>query len=122
MIGGVYWPLEIEPQFMKKMADFVPQTWAMREFTELIAKGGSSSDIMSYTGILLIFAVVFFGIGLTRFILASYYGTCTQMLRNRLYRNYLINLSQVKKAAFLLELASFLNLDFVRKQKVCLVS
>lgn len=66
MIGGVYWPLEIEPQFMQRMADFVPQTWAMRGFTELIAKGGSSIDIMSYTGILLLFAIIFFSIGLTR--------------------------------------------------------
>ncbi len=66
MISGMYWPLEIEPAFMQRIADFIPQTWAMRGFTELIARGGSVSDIASYAGILLAFAAVFFIIGLYR--------------------------------------------------------
>ncbi|MCP8971263.1 ABC transporter permease [Ectobacillus ponti] len=66
MIGGVYWPLEIEPKLMQRIADFVPQTWAMRGFTELTAKGGSVMDMGLYAGILLAFAAVFFAVGLTR--------------------------------------------------------
>lgn len=66
MIAGVYWPIEIEPLFMQRIADFVPQTWAMRGFTELIARGGAAGDIMAYAGILAVFAAVFFAVGLTK--------------------------------------------------------
>ncbi|WP_264448506.1 ABC transporter permease [Bacillus cereus] len=66
MIGGLYWPIEIEPAWMQTAANFVPQTWAMRGFTELIVRGGTLADIGGYIGILILFAGVFFVIGLTR--------------------------------------------------------
>ncbi|WP_002151359.1 ABC transporter permease [Bacillus cereus] len=66
MISGLYWPVEIEPAWMQAAANFVPQTWAMRGFTELIVRGGTLADIGGYIGILILFAGVFFVIGLTR--------------------------------------------------------
>ena len=66
MIGGLYWPIEIEPAWMQTAANFVPQTWAMRGFTELIVRGGTLADIGGYIGILILFAGVFFIISLTR--------------------------------------------------------
>ena len=66
MISGLYWPVEIEPSWMQTAANFVPQTWAMRGFTELIVRGGTLADIGGYIGILILFAGVFFVIGLTR--------------------------------------------------------
>ncbi|MDQ0176403.1 ABC transporter permease [Bacillus chungangensis] len=27
MLAGVYWPIEIMPDFMQRLADFIPQTW-----------------------------------------------------------------------------------------------
>ncbi|CUB11743.1 Inner membrane transport permease YbhR [Bacillus cereus] len=66
MIGGLYWPIEIEPAWMQAAANFVPQTWAMRGFTELIVRGGTLADIGGYIGILILFAGVFFIISLTR--------------------------------------------------------
>lgn len=66
MISGLYWPVEIEPAWMQTAANFVPQTWAMRGFTELIVRGGTLADIGGYIGILSLFAGVFFVIGLTR--------------------------------------------------------
>lgn len=66
MISGLYWPVEIEPAWMQTAANFVPQTWAMRGFTELIVRGGTLADIGGYIGILILFAGVFFVIGLTR--------------------------------------------------------
>ncbi|PGO22916.1 ABC transporter ATP-binding protein [Bacillus cereus] len=66
MISGLYWPVEIEPAWMQTAANFVPQTWAMRGFTELIVRGGTLADIGGYVGILILFAGVFFVIGLTR--------------------------------------------------------
>ncbi|MGE7884936.1 ABC transporter permease [Bacillus sp. NPDC094077] len=66
MISGLYWPIEVEPTWMQTVANFVPQTWAMRGFTELIVRGGTLADIGGYIGILILFAGVFFIIGLTR--------------------------------------------------------
>ncbi|MGE7635695.1 ABC transporter permease [Bacillus paramycoides] len=66
MISGLYWPIEIEPAWMQAAANFVPQTWAMRGFTELIVRGGTLADIGGYIGILSLFAGVFFIVGLTR--------------------------------------------------------
>ncbi|PLS16119.1 ABC transporter permease [Bacillus sp. M6-12] len=66
MISGVYWPLEIEPMFMQKMADFLPQTWAMRGFTDLVANGGSLTDVLDNVGILLAFAALFMVLGMRK--------------------------------------------------------
>lgn len=66
MLGGIFWPLEVVPELMQKVAQFVPQTWAMKGFTELMARGGTLGDIWEYVLILLGFAVVFLGIGISR--------------------------------------------------------
>ena len=69
MLGGVYWPLEVVPSFMQKIAEFVPQTLAMRGFAELIARGGGVADILGLVAILLGFAVVFLARGFPGFVM-----------------------------------------------------
>lgn len=64
MISGLYWPIEIEPEWMQQLANFVPQTWAMRGFTELMVRGGGLVDIAGYIGVLFLFAIIFFSLGL----------------------------------------------------------
>lgn len=66
MLGGVFWPLEVVPAFMQKIAQFVPQTWAMKGFTELMARGGGVGDILGAVAILMGFAVVFLAMGIAR--------------------------------------------------------
>ncbi|MFD2442978.1 ABC transporter permease [Bacillus sp. CGMCC 1.16607] len=66
MISGVYWPIEIEPVFMQKMAEFFPQTWAIRGFTELMANGGSLVNILDSLGILFGFALLFLFVGMRK--------------------------------------------------------
>nr|WP_285852366.1 ABC transporter permease [Robertmurraya korlensis] len=66
MISGVYWPLEITPEFMQKIAQFLPQTWAMSGFTELLTNGGGVVDIIDTIGLLFGFAVLFLVIGMSR--------------------------------------------------------
>lgn len=66
MLGGVYWPIGMVPDVMQKMANFVPQTWAMDGFTTLIAESGSVGDIVMPLLVLLGFAVLFLSIGLSR--------------------------------------------------------
>ncbi|MFS0880689.1 ABC transporter permease [Metabacillus niabensis] len=66
MLGGVYWPLEIMPDFMQQLAKFVPQYWGLEGFAELSARGGTVLDILVPVGILLAFTAVFLVIGMTR--------------------------------------------------------
>ncbi|WP_407270538.1 ABC transporter permease [Radiobacillus sp. PE A8.2] len=66
MLAGVYWPLEIVPSFMQTIAEFIPQTWAMKGFNEVIARGGSLLDITLPIIILLAFSAVFLLIGSLR--------------------------------------------------------
>ncbi|MGB8956665.1 MAG: ABC transporter permease, partial [Tumebacillaceae bacterium] len=66
MLGGIYWPLDIVSDTMRKIADFVPQTWAMEGFTQVVARGGTLADIGTQVAVLLAFAAVFLVAGLTR--------------------------------------------------------
>ncbi|MFV2047773.1 ABC transporter permease [Metabacillus litoralis] len=66
MLGGVYWPLEIMPDFMQQAARFVPQYWGLEGFTELAARGGNILDIIYPICVLLIFTGVFLTIGMKR--------------------------------------------------------
>jgi len=62
MIGGCFWPIEIMPAFMQKLANFVPQKWAIEAMT-LGAAGETLSGIALPLGILLLFAAVLLGFG-----------------------------------------------------------
>ena len=62
MIGGCFWPVDIMPPFMRKLANFVPQRWAI-EAMDLGASGASLAGIALPLGILLLFAAVLLGFG-----------------------------------------------------------
>jgi ABC-2 type transport system permease protein len=66
MLSGVYWPIEIAPEFMQKMAEFLPQTWAMKGFTEIIVSGGTLIDIIDNIAILIGFGLLFLAVGMKR--------------------------------------------------------
>ncbi|MCA1065936.1 ABC transporter permease [Rossellomorea sp. AcN35-11] len=66
MLAGVYWPVEIMPDFIQGVAKFLPQYWGMAGFTELTVRGGGMTDILAPVGILVGFAVVFLIVGLRR--------------------------------------------------------
>jgi len=62
MIGGCFWPIGIMPDFMQKIANFVPQKWAIDAAMKL-ADGEKLTTIASNLGILLLFAVLLLSIG-----------------------------------------------------------
>ncbi|WP_203362846.1 ABC transporter permease [Bacillus sp. REN10] len=66
ILGGVYWPLSLVPDFMQNIAQFIPQTWAMKGYTELIINEASISDIALPIVVLLRFAAVFLAVGVGR--------------------------------------------------------
>jgi ABC-2 type transport system permease protein len=65
-LGGCWWPLEITPPIYQTVVKVLPSTWAMQGFTDVIVRGKGLIDILPIAGILLIFAVVFFAIGIKR--------------------------------------------------------
>ena len=66
-LGGAWWQLEITPPIYQKIVQVLPTTWAMRGFTDIIVRGQGVSSVLTEVGILLAFAVVFFGLGIRRF-------------------------------------------------------
>jgi ABC-2 type transport system permease protein len=67
LLGGCWWPLEFFPPTMQTIARALPTYWAMQGFSDLVLHGQGVAAIWVEAGILLIFAVVFFLVGLKRF-------------------------------------------------------
>ena len=66
MLGGVYWPIEIVPEFMQQIAKAVPQSWMITGFREIVSGSLYLPAIRNSTIVLLIFSLIFFSIGLKR--------------------------------------------------------
>jgi ABC-2 type transport system permease protein len=65
-LGGAWWQLEVTPPLYQKIVQFLPSTWAMKGFNEVIVKGGGPMDVLPISMVLLSFAVLFFIIGVRR--------------------------------------------------------
>jgi ABC-2 type transport system permease protein len=67
LLGGCWYPLEMFPQVVQNIVKILPTTWAMRGLLDIVLRGQGLAAILPDAGILLIFATVFFGIGIWRF-------------------------------------------------------
>jgi ABC-2 type transport system permease protein len=66
MLGGCYWPIEITPPFMQKVALFTPTGWAMLGLKNTVARGMGLESVIVPCAVLLSMAAVFFAVGLSR--------------------------------------------------------
>lgn len=66
-LGGAWWPLEIVPEFMRRLGHLSPVAWAMDGFQDLIWYNGGFSDIVPEVGVLLAAAAVLFVVGIRSF-------------------------------------------------------
>ncbi len=66
-LGGAWFPLEVTPPLFRQIVQILPSTWAMRAYTDILARGATFADVLPTTGVLLGFAVVFTVIGVWRF-------------------------------------------------------
>jgi ABC-2 type transport system permease protein len=64
MLGGVYWSLDLVPEFMKKISMFVPQSWAMSGFEEIVSGSLHTQTLLLDAVVLLGFSILFYAIGL----------------------------------------------------------
>ncbi len=58
-LGGCWWPIEIVPASMQKLALIFPTTWAMKALHGVISFGRSLPELMLPLAVLLGFAIVF---------------------------------------------------------------
>lgn len=66
-LGGAWWPLEIVPDFMRRIGQLTPVAWAMSAFGELMYYNGGLRDILPNIGILLAVAALLFAVGVRSF-------------------------------------------------------
>jgi ABC-2 type transport system permease protein len=66
-IGGSWWPLSIEPQFMRDLAHFTITAWAMDGFYDLLYFDLGLGGIWKELGMLLLMTLIYFGIAIHRF-------------------------------------------------------
>ncbi len=65
-LGGCWWPLEITPPLYQTLVKVLPSTWAMQGLTNIIVYGKALSDVWLNALVLLIFAAIFFVVGVRR--------------------------------------------------------
>lgn len=66
-LGGSWWPLEIVPAWMQTVAYFVPTTWAMTGFTDIISRGLGVEAVFLDSAVLCGFALLFLVVGIWNF-------------------------------------------------------
>ncbi len=65
-LGGCWWPLEITPPIYQTLVKVLPSTWAMQGLTDIIVYGKGLSDVWLDAAVLLVFAAIYFAIGVRR--------------------------------------------------------
>ena len=66
-IGGSWWPLFIEPQFMQDIARLTITAWAMDGFYDLLYFDLGLAGILKEVGVLMFMTIIFFGLAISRF-------------------------------------------------------
>lgn len=64
MLGGIYWPLDIVPDMMKKISLAIPQTWMMSGFGDIMSGTVNHTILLLDITVLAAFTIVFMVIGL----------------------------------------------------------
>ncbi|KRE90500.1 ABC transporter [Paenibacillus sp. Soil766] len=62
MLGGCFWPISLMPDWMQKLANFVPQKWALDAITHM-GSGQPLSQMWMHMGVLALFALILMSIG-----------------------------------------------------------
>jgi ABC-2 type transport system permease protein len=67
LMGGCWYPLELFPPAIQNLVMILPTTWAMQGMLDLVLRGGGLQDILPEAAVLLVFAIIFFSVGVRRF-------------------------------------------------------
>lgn len=67
LMGGCWYPLELFPPTIQNAVKILPTRWAMQGMLDLVLRGGGVRDVLPEAGVLLMFAILFFSVGVWRF-------------------------------------------------------
>jgi ABC-2 type transport system permease protein len=63
-VGGCWWPIDLEPPWMRTAALALPTTWAMDAYNDLMIRGRPGAAVLRATAVLLGHAGVYLAVGL----------------------------------------------------------
>jgi ABC-2 type transport system permease protein len=66
-VGGCWWPIDLEPRWMRSVALALPTTWVMEAFNDLMIRGRRADAAYVPTGVLLGFGAAYLALGLALF-------------------------------------------------------
>ncbi|HEX5067005.1 MAG TPA: ABC transporter permease [Myxococcota bacterium] len=66
-IGGCWWPIDLEPRWIRQVALWLPTRWAMEAFNDLMMRQRTVSAALVPTAVLLAFGLAFLVAGLALF-------------------------------------------------------
>ncbi len=66
-LGGCFVPRFVMPDLLRNIGLLTPHAWALDAYLELLVKDGGLMDVLPEIGILMVFASVFFFVGVRRF-------------------------------------------------------
>jgi len=66
-VGGCWWPIDLEPRWMRDVARALPTTWAMNGFKDLMMRHQTFTAVLEPTLVLLVFGLGFLVVGLVAF-------------------------------------------------------
>jgi ABC-2 type transport system permease protein len=67
VLGGCFIPRFIMPEWLRTVGLVTPHAWALDAYQDLLVRGYDFWDVLPKVGVLGVFAVIFFGIGVWRF-------------------------------------------------------
>jgi len=66
-VGGCWWPIDLEPRWMQRVALAFPTTWAMAAYNDLMIRRQTFEAALRPTAVLLAYGVLYLAIGLALF-------------------------------------------------------
>lgn len=67
LLGGCWWPMELFPETVQTAVKVLPTTWVMQGLTDLLMRNQGIEGVLLESGVLIVFAVIFFVVGVQRF-------------------------------------------------------
>ncbi len=67
MLGGCLFSPDFMPPWLRTISYFIPHTWAMTAYQDLLVRGQGLAQVLPEIGVLLLFAAAFFSLGVWRF-------------------------------------------------------
>jgi ABC-type multidrug transport system permease subunit len=66
-IGGCWWPIDLEPEWMRTAALAFPTTWAMEAYNDLMIRREAAAAVLPQTGVLFAYGLAYLALGLALF-------------------------------------------------------